>query len=51
MKIDGNTSVVEVKKRTIDSLYGLCNVTKDCRTCVNMSCNVEQNEKPIDGCL
>ena len=27
------------------------NITKDCRTCQNMSCRVEQNEKPVDGCL
>ena len=26
-------------------------ITKDCRTCQNMSCRVEQNEKPVDGCL
>lgn len=25
--------------------------TKDCRTCQNMSCRVEQNEKPVDGCF
>lgn len=25
--------------------------TKDCRTCQNMSCRVEQNEKPVAGCL
>lgn len=29
----------------------LDNTTKDCRTCQNMSCRVEQNEKPVDGCL
>lgn len=29
----------------------LDNVTKDCRTCGNMSCRVEQNEKPVDDCI
>lgn len=29
----------------------LDSVTKDCRTCGNMSCRVEQNEKPVDGCI
>ena len=24
---------------------------KDCRTCQNMSCRVEQNEKPVAGCF
>lgn len=24
-------------------------ITKDCRTCGNMSCRVEQNEKPVSG--
>lgn len=26
-------------------------ITKDCRTCQNMSCRVEQNEKPVAGCF
>lgn len=26
-------------------------VNKDCRTCQNMSCRVEQHEKPVEGCL
>ena len=26
-------------------------ITKDCRTCQNMSGRVEQNEKPVDDCL
>ena len=25
--------------------------TKDCRTCQNMSCRVEQYEKPIKNCI
>ena len=25
--------------------------TKDCRTCQNMSCRVENHEKPVEGCL
>ena len=25
--------------------------TKDCRTCQNMSCRVENSEKPIEDCL
>ena len=25
--------------------------TKDCRTCQNMSCRVEHQEKPVEGCL
>jgi aerobic-type carbon monoxide dehydrogenase small subunit (CoxS/CutS family) len=25
--------------------------TKDCRTCQNMSCRVEQHEKPIKNCI
>ena len=29
----------------------LNNATKDCRTCGNMSCRVEQHEKPVEGCL
>lgn len=26
-------------------------ITKDCRTCQNMSCRVENSEKPIEDCL
>lgn len=26
-------------------------ITKDCRTCQNMRCRVEQNEKPVAGCF
>ncbi len=26
-------------------------ITKDCRTCQNMSCRVEQYEKPVDRCI
>lgn len=29
----------------------LNSATKDCRTCKNMSCRVEQHEKPVEGCL
>lgn len=25
--------------------------TKDCRSCQNMSCRVETNEKPVENCL
>ena len=27
------------------------NITKDCRTCQNMSCRVEIDEKPIENCI
>ena len=27
------------------------NITKDCRTCQNMSCRVENSEKPVEDCL
>lgn len=46
--------VVEEELKKYNELLGssiLDNITKDCRTCQNMSCRVEQNEKPVDGCL
>lgn len=56
--MDNNINInIEELKDGLDGLYDTKNnkildtKAKDCRTCQNMSCRVEQNEKPVTDCL
>lgn len=46
-----NDYLLQQEKMITPSGLVIDDITKDCRTCQNMSCRVEQNEKPVAGCF